>query len=158
MAIAPPRTAQRKLPLIPIVAGLIVVIALIGGIIYLNRPLRPVPEGPASPEAKAYLRNLELSNVTMKATENFMKQQVVEVEGTIENKGPRTLNSIEVYCIFSGIDGHPIYQEKAAIIESKGAPLLPSQSRHFRLPFDTLPDGWNQALPRMVIAQITFRK
>jgi hypothetical protein len=24
------------------------------------------------------------------------------------------------------------------------------------MPFDTLPDGWNQALPKMVIAQITF--
>jgi hypothetical protein len=26
------------------------------------------------------------------------------------------------------------------------------------MPFDTLPDGWNQALPKMVIAQIKFVK
>jgi hypothetical protein len=135
---------------------LVVILAIVAGTIYLSRPMRPVPEGPASAEAKAYLRNLELSNVTMKAAENFMKQQVVDLEGTIENKGPRTLTSVEVYCVFSGLDGKPIYQEKASIVPPKGPPLRSGQTRHFRLPFDTLPDGWNQALPRMIIAQINF--
>ena len=34
--------------------------------------------------------------------------------------------------------------------------LKPGATKSFRMPFDTLPDGWNQAIPKMVIAQITF--
>ena len=148
--------AKKKLPIAPLVVGAVVVVALIAGLIYLNRPAPKPAETGASAEAKAYLPNLELSGVTMKATENFMKQQVVEIEGNIANKGPRPLQSVDIYCHFYGVDGREVYEERVPIVKSKGAPLRPGEVRRFRLPFDTLPDGWNQALPRMVIAQITF--
>ncbi len=148
--------AEKKIRIAPLVIGALVVLVLIGGSIYLRRPVAKAPEVSATPEAKAYLPNLQLSNVTMKATENFMKQQVVEIGGEIANKGPRSLQSVDVYCLFSGVDGHEIYRERVPVIPSKGSPLKPGEVRRFRLPFDTLPDGWNQALPRMVIAQITF--
>lgn len=131
-------------------------VILIAGALYLNRPVAKAPEPAASAEAKAYVANLELSNVTMKASENFMRQQVVEIQGNIANRGPRALRSIDIYCLFSGVDGREIHRERVPIVQSKGAPLKPGEVRGFRLPFDTLPDGWNQALPKMVIAQITF--
>jgi hypothetical protein len=34
--------------------------------------------------------------------------------------------------------------------------LMPGETKEFRLPFDTLPESWNQALPDLVIAQIVF--
>lgn len=92
----------------------------------------------------------------MKASENFMKQQVVEVEGSVANNGDRLLNSIYVYCLFYGVDGREIHRERIAIVPPEGRSLKPGETRHFRLPFDTLPDGWNRALPKMVIAQIGF--
>ena len=92
----------------------------------------------------------------MKASENFMKQQVVEVEGDIGNNGPRPLRSIDVYCLFYGIDGHELYRERSPIVPSTAPALKPGETRHFRLPFDNVPDGWNQALPKMVIARINF--
>ncbi len=85
-----------------------------------------------------------------------MKQQVIEVTGTIVDNGPRSLRSIEVYCIFYGINGQEIHRERLPIVSSKLAPLRPGEKRAFRLPFDALPDGWNQSIPKMVIAQITF--
>jgi len=147
---------KKKLPIAPLVIGALVVVALIAGLIYLNKPAPKPAESTASAEAKAYLPNLELSGVTMKATENFMKQQVVEIEGNIANKGPRPLKSVDIYCHFYGVDSREVYRERVPIVQSKGAPLRPGEVRRFRLPFDALPDGWNQALPRMVIAQITF--
>jgi hypothetical protein len=147
---------KKKLPIAPFIVGAIVVIALMAGLMYVNKPAVKPPESTASAEAKAYLPNLELSSVTMKATENFMKQQVVEIEGNIANKGPRPLRSIDIYCHFYGVDGREVYRQRVPIVVSKGAPLRPGEVRRFRLPFDTLPDGWNQALPKMVIAQITF--
>src|SRR5438067_2365246 len=133
--------ARKKLPIAPFIVGAIVVGALIAGLIYLNRPAAKPAESTASSEAKAYLPNLELSNVTMKATENFMKQQVVEIEGNIANKGPRPLRSIDIYWHFYGVDGREVYRQRVPIVVSKGAPLKPGEVRRFRLPFDTLPDG-----------------
>ena len=85
-----------------------------------------------------------------------MKQQVVEVEGKITNNGPQPIDSVSVYCLFAGVDGHEVYRERVPVVQAKGAPLKPGETRNFRLPFDSLPDTWNQALPRMAIAQITF--
>ena len=156
---APATSSLLKKPIGPlIVAGVIVVIAIIAGLIYLNRPAKKAQQAPVSPEAKAYVRNLALSDVSMKASENFMRQQVVEIEGNIANNGPRALQSVEVYCLFSGVDGREVYRERVAIVRSSMAPLKPNEVRLFRLPFDGLPDGWNQGMPKMVIAQITFAR
>ena len=145
-----------KLSLAPVVAGAVGIAALLALLFYLNRPAAQPVEEPASPEAKAYVPNLALSDVSMKAAENFMKQQVVEIEGKIANNGPRSLESIDVYCFFEDVNGHQIYRERVPIVKSKGVPLRPHEVRSFRLPFDSLPDGWNQAMPKLVIAQITF--
>lgn len=92
----------------------------------------------------------------MKASENFMHQQVVEIEGKIANNGARPLRSVDVYCLFYGLDGRELHRERMSIVRSSTAPLKPGETRAFRLPFDSLPDGWNQAMPKMVIAQIVF--
>ena len=155
-----PRPAINSIarrPIAPlIVAGALVAIVLIAAGVYLGRPAKQPPEVVASPEAKAYVQNLALSDVRMNASENFMRQQVVEIQGKIANQGPRALRSVDVYCLFYGADGRQLYRERVAIVPPSGAPLKPSEVRSFRLPFDTLPDGWNQAMPKMVIAHISF--
>ena len=137
-------------------ATVVAVIAVAAVLVYLNRPAKTTEQGPASPEAKAYVRNLALSDVSMKASENFMRQQVVEIEGKIANDGTRALKSVEVYCLFYGVDGREVHRERVPIVRSSTAALKPNETRAFRLPFDSLPDGWNQAMPKMVIAQIAF--
>jgi hypothetical protein len=148
-----------KVPLTPLLIGAACLVALAAGVAYLNRPAsKPADNGPATAESKAYLKNLRLSDVDMTATENFMKQQVVEVQGNITNAGPRPLASVDVFCLFYGIDGQEIYRERLPIVGGTGShkPLAPNDTRPFRLPFDSLPDGWNQAMPKMVIARIAF--
>lgn len=152
-------TVPKSIPITPIAVSSIVVLGIIAALIYLSRPASKGPgDEPASPEAKAYVSNLALSDVTMRAADNFMKQQVVEIQGNIANKGPRPLKAVDVYCLFYGIDGHEVYRERLPIVQSKGSPLKPNEMRPFRLPFDSLPDGWNQVMPKMVIAQIAFAK
>ncbi len=143
----------RKVPVSALIIAAVAIAGLAGGLFYLNRPVEPVADqGSATAEAKAYLANLELSNVKMTATENFMQQQVVEVTGSIGNHGPRKLSIVEVYCLFYGMDGKEIYRERIAIARNLGS----GETRPFRLPFDTLADGWNQAMPRLAIARIAF--
>jgi hypothetical protein len=147
-----------KRPIAPvIVTGAVAAVVALGLFVYFSR-LAPSPaaqQGPASAEAKAYVRNLALSDVTMQASENFMRQQVVEIQGKIANNGSRPLRSVDVYCLFYGTDGHELHRERLPIVRSS-SPLKPAETRSFRLPFDSLPDGWNQAMPKMVIAQIAF--
>ncbi len=152
-------TDKARSPVLIAVCATLLVL-LIAGAVYLSRPAPPpvAANGPASAEAKAYLPYLALSDVGMDATDNFMQQRVVEIHGKITNKGPRQLESVEVYCVFYGVDGREIYRERQAIVTPKGGPLGPNQTRPFRLPFDTLPDGWNQTLPHLVIASIHFAR
>lgn len=160
---APPPASRKKPPLTfepPltfVVGGAVVLIAIVTVFFF---GLRAGPEqaqsGRASAEARAYVSNLVLSDVSMKAAENFMKQQVVEIEGSITNSGPRPVESVDVYCLFRGVDGHEMYRERVPIVRPKAAALKPKETRPFRLAFDQLPDGWNQGMPTLVIAQISF--
>jgi hypothetical protein len=149
---------KKSIPLVPVLSAAVVVLAVLIGVYYLAKPVQKTAESAASQEAKAYLVNLGLSDVSMQASENLMNQKVVEVLGNISNNGPRELKSIDVFCLFYGVDGHEVHRERLRIVGGVGAPgsLKPGATKSFRMPFDTLPDGWNQAMPKMVIAQITF--
>jgi hypothetical protein len=156
MGSKPTPLAPRR-SITPLIVGAVVIVVLIAGGIYLSRPV-PQSGGnvEASPEAKAYVPNLQLSDVNMKASENFMQQQVVEITGNITNNGPRPLAAIELFCLFRAVDGREIYREKVPIVRAGTTSLGPGQTRAFRLPFDSLPEGWNQAMPAMFIARIVF--
>ena len=148
---------RNKLPLASILSGALVLLAVVAGFLYVEKPRTyTVRNGTASPESRAYVSKLVLSDVRMHATENFMKQQVVEIEGKIANNGPRAVRSVDVYCLFRSVDGQEIYRERVSILRPKAAAVRPNESRPFRLAFDNLPDGWNQAMPNLVIAQIAF--
>lgn len=151
--------SPRRLPVVPITVGILAVLAIAGGLVYLSRPAPSSRQNePASQEAKDYVSHLQLSDVTMQASENLMKQRLVEVQGKISNNGPRALKAVDIYCLFSGIDGREVYRERVPILPASGKFLQPQEIRNFRLPFDTLPDTWNQAVPRMVIARIAFAR
>lgn len=119
-------------------------------------PHRPAAELPLSPEGKAYVKSLTLSDITMKATGSFANQTLVEVEGKIGNTGDRTLNVIEIYCVFYDSYGQLVYRPRVPIVTEKMGGLKPGETKSFRLPFDEIPDSWNQALPLLVIAGVKF--
>lgn len=124
-----------------------------GALWYVNRP-RPTAAPPAlTPEGKAYVHNLHLSDVAMKATESYVKQTVTEIEGKVTNTGDRTVNRADVFCIFYDAYGQVILRERVQIVLSA---LKPGETRAFRLPFDDIPEGWNNQMPQLVIARIEF--
>ena len=109
------------------------------------------PDTPPSAEAKAYVRNLALSEVGMKATENYAGQILTEIVGTVTNKGDRTVNMAELSCVFYDAYGKAIFRERAPLVRK---PLKPGEARAFRLPFDAIPATWNNQMPQLVIARI----
>ncbi len=148
---------RNKIPAPVLTAAVAAIVGLVAAFLYLNRPApQTVAASRAPQEARAYVHNLQLSDVTMQATENFMNQQVVEVQGKIANQGPKSLRSVDVFCLFRSVNGNEIRRERLPIVQTLGKPLKPGEVRPFRLPFDSIPEGWNQAMPQMVIAQISF--
>jgi hypothetical protein len=154
-----PVVARTKISKTALWIGAVAVAAILAAAIYLQRPApKPVNDTGATAEAKAYVSHLELSGVNMVASENFMQQKVVEIQGTIANRGTRPLAAVDVYCLFAGADGREVHRERAPILGTSAArlPLAPNEARPFRLPFDSLPEGWNEAMPKLVIARIQF--
>jgi hypothetical protein len=106
-----------------------------------------------TPGAKSYVRNLKLSEVSMKATESYVKQMVTEIEGKITNAGDRAVKQVQVYCIFYNSYGEVVLRERVPIVKSA---LQPGEMRSFRMPFDNIPGSWNNQMPQLVIALIDF--
>lgn len=146
-----PAQKNSALPIVIAVAVFAVVAGL--AVFFFTRADRKAPDAGPTPEARAYLPNLQLGGVTLKAAENLMKQQVVYVDGQITNKGPRRITRIDLACIFTDPNGQEVHRERATIVNGS---LNPGQTRPFELAFESLPDSWDQALPRFVIAAVHF--
>ncbi len=154
MVAAPKRESGLGLPVYIVAAA-----CLLGGGLFLylqHAPRQTAKELPLSPEAKAYVRNLRLSDVSMKATENYALQALVEIEGKIANAGDRPLESVEIYCYFYDSYGQMVFRPRVAIVTTRMGGLKPGETKTFRLPFDEIPPSWNQTMPQMVIAGVKF--
>jgi hypothetical protein len=151
--------AVRKRPPIGIpvyVASAIAVVGLAAFGYLQYGPHRPAAGLPLSPEGKAYVKSLALSDITMKATGSFANQTLVEIEGKIGNTGDRSIDVIEIYCVFYDTYGQMVFRPRLPIVSTRMGGLKPGETKSFRLPFDEIPDSWNQALPLLVIAGVKF--
>lgn len=167
---------KRAIPPMAIVGGIVLVVGL-AGFWYLDRASRRPPPAPAPPSAEArayavkYLKFVADDGVTpqspeMKSHESYLKQSIVEITGNILNSGDRALNSVELNWIFyepgSVMPNGQLYQEviwreRTFVVTKKTGGLEPGKARPFRVAFDDVPESWNQAMPKVVIAGIEFR-
>ncbi|MGA2328783.1 MAG: FxLYD domain-containing protein [Bryobacteraceae bacterium] len=150
---------RGAVPVVPIVVLAVVAIG-VAVALYLNwRWNRRETKPPAlTEEARLYVRNgyLQLSEVEMNAKENFAQQTLIEVTGKITNTGGRMVKLVEINCVFFDPYGLVVLRERLPIVSARGGDLKPGETRTFRLPFDTIPQSWNQTLPQLVIARIVF--
>jgi hypothetical protein len=93
----------------------------------------------------------------MKAHESFLKQAMVEITGEIGNAGDRVLKTVELNCVFYDPYGQVVLRQRVPIINAQMGGVKPGEARQFRLPFDNLPESWNNVMPQLVIAGITFQ-
>jgi len=145
---------QWKLPVPLLVFGLLFLLG--GGLAwYLSRPAAPPPGPVLTPEARAYVKYLKLSDTEMKGRKSYLNQRVIEITGKITNTGPRALRLVEINCVFYDYYGQVVLRQRVPIVGRRGG-LKPGETKPFRLPFDELPESWNHAFPQLVIAQIIF--
>ncbi len=152
-----PVPEKKRFSISPLGIVIVALAVLVGaGIWYLNQPVKPREVAPLTPEARAYVRNLKLSDVDMKAHESYAGQSVTEITGNVGNRGDRILKGVYINCVFYDPWGQLVLRERVPIVSQKMGALKPGESKPFRLAFDNVPPSWNQALPQMVIAAIEF--
>ena len=144
---------------IVIALAMILILGAFGWLTFGPKPAPPPPPV-LTAEAEAYRVNLDFTNVKMQQADSMVNQRVIEILGDITNKGNRGIKLAEVTCVFKDYGGAEVKRERVAIIGgavfgAKGN-LAPGATKHFRLAFDDVPEGWNQALPSLHIAQIQF--
>jgi hypothetical protein len=147
-----------------ILSPVVIVIAVLTalgavGFWYLDRAARqPAPPPPSlTDEAKAYVSKLKLSDVEMGAREDYFHNKVVEITGNIQNSGDRVLNLVEINCVFHDPYGQVVLRQRTPIMSGKAGGLAPGAQKPFRLPFDTIPESWDNVMPQLVIARIDFQ-
>ncbi len=145
---------SRLAPLL-IAAVLAVVIAAFAYMQWKQRFEAPPAEIVLTDEARAYLPQLDLSGVEMSAMDNSLGQTLVEITGTIANTGTRDVRSIRLNCVFFDVYGLEHHRVLSTIVRARDG-LEPGSEREFRLPFDDIPEGWNQVMPSLYIAEIVF--
>lgn len=140
------------------IIGLVAVVLVGAAAAYLTFGPKPAPPPPIvlTQEAKDYLPNLKLTDVGLQAAESYVNSSLVEVLGKVTNTGNRTVKLVQVNCLFRNIYRKPIYRELATVVGAKYGPLKPGETKPFRLAFENPPQGWNQDMPDLVIAQIQF--
>ncbi len=152
------KTRQRKGPPVGALVALIV-LALGGGLAYFawkHYGDRPADRTVLTEEAKQYLPYLDLSDVQMEAKESFLGHTIVSIEGEISNLGERTVRIVEVTCLFRDPHLNELGRQAVVIVSPRDGVLDPGQTRPFRIAFDAVPQGWNQIMPNLYIAQIQF--
>ena len=154
------KTAPKEafIPPVAVVIGLVLVLGL-GGFFYLDRAAKKPPPAPPplTGPARAYARYLQLTNVEMKAHESYLKQSVVEIVGNIQNAGDRIIKTVEINCVFYDAYGQVVLRERVPIVSTRIGAVSPGQIKAFRLPFDNVPESWNQVMPQLVMAGIEFQ-
>jgi hypothetical protein len=156
---------KASIPPAAVAAG-VVVLAGLAGFFYIERAASRPPSAPPplTGPAKEYAKHLRfvaadgqaLENPKMEAHESYLKQSVVEITGNIQNAGDRVLDLVEINCVFYDPYGQEVLRQRAPIVSKKMGKLAPGEVKSFRLAFDNVPEGWNQAMPSMVIARIDF--
>lgn len=142
---------------IVIALAVVLILGVFGWLTFGPKPAPPPPPV-LTEEAKDYLNELQLGNVHMQAAESVANGRLIEILGEIKNNGTRRIKLIEVNCIFRNYAQQVVKRERVAVVGgATGAKeLAPGESKPFRLPFDDVPEGWDQQMPVLVIAQIQF--
>jgi hypothetical protein len=162
-----PSDREPRSPVPWIVSAVGVIGVLVGLIVMAHRPVQTNPGGAGMAAADPYAANLTISNLQMSQAGSVVGGQNTYIDGQITNKGQETVTAITVQVGFTGFTGQLVGKPvmPLALIRTRQpyvdtepvrvAPILPGQTRDFRLIFDSIPPDWNQNYPEIRVIQVT---
>mgnify|MGYP005813602581 CR=1 FL=1 len=150
-------------PWLAIVAGVVVVAAVVGALVWFGSRGRSNAQAP-----NPYADRIQVSNVKLAAAQNFVGGTVTYVDGKITNTGDKTVNGAVAEVIFRNSLGEVVQKEQIPIrvliwqgpdrdiLDLRSAPLKPGATADFRLTIEgSISADWNQGYPEIRITSVT---
>lgn len=159
-----PTSEPAESSLRPILIGIALVAVVVG---VLTLILRSEQKKPAAPSP--YAANLKFSDLKASAAQNFAGATVSYLDGTITNAGNQTVIHAMVQVTFRDDMGQTAQREELPIrvlrtggpydeaVDLNLSPLLPGQSKPFRLTFESISNQWNHAYPDMLVTEVNTK-
>jgi hypothetical protein len=159
-----PTGEQRDSPWLAILLGVGLVVVLVAGIALL---LRTSPKAQTGPPP--YAANIQLSDLKMATAQNFVGATVTYIEGTVTNKGDKTVTHVATHVTFKDSMGQVAQSETVSlyVVDSSGpypnpvdlsaSPLAPGRAKPFRLTFEHVSADWDQAYPQLQISDVSLK-
>jgi hypothetical protein len=159
-----PASEERDSSRLTIMIAIAVVAAIAIGAAVL---LRSEPKAASGPPP--YAANLTLSDFKMSAAENFVGHTISYVDGTVTNRGDKTVAHIMVRVNFKDDMGQLAQREDVPmqVLKTDGpypeavdfsvSPLASGQSKPFRLTFESISAQWNHQVPEIQITDVTVK-
>jgi Protein of unknown function (DUF2393) len=162
-----PETPEPRSPLPWVIAGGVVILIL-AAIVFLSHRTAPAnPGGAGLAPPASYAASLTISNLQMSQANSAIGGQSTYLDGQIANHGSETLTAITVQVAFHDVANQIVQKETLPLnlirtrepyvdTESVRAdPILPNQTREFRLIFDHISQNWNQNYPEIRVIDVT---
>jgi hypothetical protein len=159
-----PVTEEPKSNLLPILAGVALVVVVVGIAAFLLRTDSKIANPP-----HPYAANLKLSEMKMSAAENFIGSTVTYLDGKVTNAGDKTVSHAVVHVNFKDSLGQVAQAEDVPlhVLQTTGPyadavdlsilPLAPGQSRQFRLTFEHVTADWNHEYPELRVTDVSVK-
>lgn len=106
-----------------------------------GEPERPLADAfrAGSPEFEQYRKFVTIEKQEGVQAENMLKQKIVVLRGLLANRGPRTLNGVEVKAVVYDFNNTPVAQRLAAPIPRRRPTLGPNESMIIEVTIDPVP-------------------
>ena len=162
--------APRDRNWLPVVIAAVVVAIIAAIVIVAFQHGRSAPKAtPADAPLDPYAASLQLSNLAMSQSTNYIGARITYLEGHIVNTGNRTVTGISAQVLFRDYTNLVTQNTTQAMkfIRTRqpyvdvepvsAAPLAPGQGRDFRLVFDGVSPQWNGQMPQLRIIHAQTR-
>jgi hypothetical protein len=154
----------------PFVIAGAAVLAVVALLLVLGHHAGPGPGRPgALAAADPYAASLPITGIQMSDSSGVSGDKQTYLDGTVTNRGGKTVTGITVQVAFKDYNGGPAGMDTLplALIRFRTpyvdtvpvslAPIEPGQSRPFRLIFDSVPENWGGAYPQVRVTSVETR-
>jgi hypothetical protein len=165
-AYEPAPSPDQKRNWVPLLAGLVAVIAAAAALLLFSRHQAPARSAP-----NPYAEKLKLSDIKLSAAENYMGGTVTYLDFNITNTGDKALVGAEVNAQFQNTMGQIVQKETLPLhvlaenqlagypdlVDMNRAPIGPGQTKTVRLSLEHISDDWDRSYPQMELVNLKLK-
>jgi hypothetical protein len=165
-AYEPAPAPDQKGNWVPLLVGLLAVVAAVGAIVLFNRHQTTGTQQP-----NPYAQQLQLSAIKLSAAENYMGGTVTYLDFNITNTGDKALVGANLHAEFKNTMGQVVQKETLPLhvlvenqlagypdlVDMSRAPIGPGQTRTVRIALEHISEDWDQSYPQMQLVDLKLK-